>query len=117
MESSYFHIECESMSYYVEYNNQLFPSQQCCEVLCCSGTNVHYPIQACLKITEARQSFQTTAKMKGAIVAKIGGEAEVVADLEKPKPDSSQVLVKSLVVAMNPVSVFFRRNNTSNTDR
>lgn len=44
--------------------------------------------------------------MKGVIVEKLGGDLKVVSDLEKPRPGADQLLVKSLIVAMNPVCVY-----------
>lgn len=41
--------------------------------------------------------------MKGVIVEKVGAEPKVVDSLDRPKPGSDQVLVKSLWTAMNPV--------------
>jgi hypothetical protein len=41
--------------------------------------------------------------MKGVLLEKVDGTFEVVNTLEKPKPDKDQVLVKSLVTAINPV--------------
>ncbi len=41
--------------------------------------------------------------MKGIQVAKVGGTFEYVENLEKPKPGKNQILVKSLVTAINPV--------------
>ena len=40
--------------------------------------------------------------MKEVIIEQAGGDLKVV-DGERPSPDSSQVLVKSLWTAMNPV--------------
>ncbi len=41
--------------------------------------------------------------MKGVIVEAIGGPYKVVDDLEKPKPGPDEILVKSVVTAINPV--------------
>lgn len=41
--------------------------------------------------------------MKGVLVEKPGAPFTVVNDLEKPKPSPSEVLVKSIVTAINPV--------------
>ena len=41
--------------------------------------------------------------MKGVVFEKQGSGAEVVDSLERPKPESDQILVKSLWTAINPV--------------
>ena len=41
--------------------------------------------------------------MKGILVEKVGGTFDYVENLEKPKPGKNQILVKSLVTAINPV--------------
>jgi NADPH:quinone reductase-like Zn-dependent oxidoreductase len=41
--------------------------------------------------------------MKGVIVKEIGATATVVNDLAVPEPEDSQVLVKSIYTAINPV--------------
>jgi NADPH:quinone reductase-like Zn-dependent oxidoreductase len=43
--------------------------------------------------------------MKGVLVEKAGGEYTLVDTVEKPKPGKGQILVKSLVSGLNPVSV------------
>ena len=43
--------------------------------------------------------------MKGVIVEAAGAPYKVVEDLEKPKPDPDQILVKSVNAAINPVYV------------
>ena len=42
-------------------------------------------------------------KMKGVLLDKVGGEFKIVDDLDVPTPGPGQVLVKSLVVGINPV--------------
>ncbi|KFZ00211.1 hypothetical protein V500_01136 [Pseudogymnoascus sp. VKM F-4518 (FW-2643)] len=46
--------------------------------------------------------------MKGILVDKAGGEFHLVDTLEKPTPGRNQILVKSLVTAINPVEVFMQ---------
>jgi hypothetical protein len=41
--------------------------------------------------------------MKGVILSKVGGSYEIVSNLEKPKPGPGQILVRSIVTAINPV--------------
>lgn len=41
--------------------------------------------------------------MKGILLDKVGGEYHLVDTLEKPTPGRNQILVKSLVTAINPV--------------
>jgi NADPH:quinone reductase-like Zn-dependent oxidoreductase len=41
--------------------------------------------------------------MKGIQVEKVGGTYDYVEDLPKPAPGKNQILVKSLVTAINPV--------------
>ena len=41
--------------------------------------------------------------MKGLIVTKIGGDFEVINNLEKPSPGKGEILVKSIVTGINPV--------------
>jgi NADPH:quinone reductase-like Zn-dependent oxidoreductase len=41
--------------------------------------------------------------MKGVIFERAAAEPQVVDNLEKPKPSSDQILVKSLYTAINPV--------------
>ena len=41
--------------------------------------------------------------MKGVIFEKAGAQPKIVDDLEKPSPNSDQILVKSLWTAINPV--------------
>lgn len=41
--------------------------------------------------------------MKGVITKAKNAPFEVVTDLEKPKPDADQILVKSIATAINPV--------------
>jgi len=43
------------------------------------------------------------ATMKGVIVAQAGGDYKIVDNIEKPKPGPHQILVKSLITAINPV--------------
>jgi len=43
------------------------------------------------------------ATMKGVIVPQAGGDYKIVDNIEKPKPGPHQILVKSLVTAINPV--------------
>jgi NADPH:quinone reductase-like Zn-dependent oxidoreductase len=43
--------------------------------------------------------------MKGIIVKKVGATFHFVEHLEKPQPGKNQILVKSIVTAINPVSV------------
>jgi hypothetical protein len=45
--------------------------------------------------------------MKGIQVAKVGGAFDYVEDLARPSPGKHQILVKSLVTAINPVCAFF----------
>jgi hypothetical protein len=51
----------------------------------------------------ASQILNAANKMKGVLLGKVNGTFEVVNTLEEPKPDKDQVLVKSLVTAINPV--------------
>jgi len=46
------------------------------------------------------------SNMKAILLDKIGGEYKLVEDVEKSNPAKGQVLVKSLVTAVNPVYVF-----------
>ncbi|KFY06771.1 hypothetical protein V492_07747 [Pseudogymnoascus sp. VKM F-4246] len=46
--------------------------------------------------------------MKGILVDKVGGEYHLVDTLEKPVPGKNQILVKSLVTAINPVEGFMQ---------
>ncbi|KUJ17782.1 GroES-like protein [Mollisia scopiformis] len=46
--------------------------------------------------------------MKGIVVEKVGGPFTLVDTLDKPKPSSTQVLVKSLVTAINPVEGYMQ---------
>lgn len=46
--------------------------------------------------------------MKGVIIEKVGGNYEVVDNLEKPHPDKGQVLVKSLATGLNPMEAFMQ---------
>lgn len=41
--------------------------------------------------------------MKGILLENIGGDYALVDTLQKPTPGKNQVLVKSLVTALNPV--------------
>lgn len=43
--------------------------------------------------------------MKGVILDKVGGELKLVDDVEKPKPGPGQLLVKSLIMSLNPMCV------------
>ena len=45
----------------------------------------------------------TTFTMKGILLDKVGGEYHLEDTIEKPTPGRKQVLVKSLVTAINPV--------------
>jgi hypothetical protein len=51
-------------------------------------------------------------KMKGVLVEKAGGEYTLVDTVEKLKPGKGQILVKSIVSGLNPVSVSFPSNFT-----
>jgi NADPH:quinone reductase-like Zn-dependent oxidoreductase len=44
--------------------------------------------------------------MKGTILKSAGAAFEVVNDIEKPKPDATQILVKSIATAINPVYAY-----------
>lgn len=44
-----------------------------------------------------------TSTMKGILLDKVGGDFHLVDTLEKPSPGNKQILVKSLVTAINPV--------------
>lgn len=46
--------------------------------------------------------------MKGIQVKKVGGTYDYVEDLVKPSPGKNQILIKSLVVAINPVEPFMQ---------
>ncbi len=46
--------------------------------------------------------------MKGVLLEKAGGDFAIVDTLEPPKPGRNQILVKSQVVGINPVSVTLR---------
>jgi NADPH:quinone reductase-like Zn-dependent oxidoreductase len=57
--------------------------------------------------------------MKGLIVTKIGGDYELVNDLEKPSPGKGQILVKSIATGINPVyAIRFAEavNSTTNSN-
>lgn len=41
--------------------------------------------------------------MKGVIIETPGAPYKAVADIEKPKPNADQILVKSIATAINPV--------------
>ena len=41
--------------------------------------------------------------MKGILLEKVGGDYALVDSIEKPSPGKNQILIKSLVTAMNPV--------------
>jgi NADPH:quinone reductase-like Zn-dependent oxidoreductase len=41
--------------------------------------------------------------MKGILLDKVGGDFHLVDTLDKPSPGNKQILVKSLVTAINPV--------------
>jgi NADPH:quinone reductase-like Zn-dependent oxidoreductase len=44
--------------------------------------------------------------MKGILLDKVGGDFVLADTIEKPTPGRKQILVKSLVTAINPVYVF-----------
>ena len=43
------------------------------------------------------------ATMKGVIVESVGAPYKVVDNIEKPRPRAGQILVKSIVAAINPL--------------
>lgn len=45
------------------------------------------------------------SNMKGIVVEKPGAPFRVVENVEKPKPAADQILVKSVITAINPVFV------------
>ena len=49
------------------------------------------------------QKLDTKVKMKGIQVEKVGGSYDYVEEIVKPSPEKNQILVKSLVTAINPV--------------
>lgn len=55
--------------------------------------------------------------MKGVVIEKAGAEPEVTDSLEKPKPSSDQILVKSIYMAINPVYALASLPQEITTDR
>jgi NADPH:quinone reductase-like Zn-dependent oxidoreductase len=51
-------------------------------------------------------------KMKGVILENVGGDFKIVDDIDVPTPGPGQILIKSLVTAVNPVyATTFSKSN------